>query len=233
MNEILLLLSLPLIYGSVLAAYRFFGKTGLYAWTVFATITANIEVLLLVKAFGIEQTLGNILFASTFLVTDILSECYDKTSAQTSVNLGVATSVGFIILSQLWLLYTPAANDWAMESFRIIFSNTPRVMLASVLVYAIVQRFDVWLYYRWWEFTTKRFGNSQRFLWVRNNAATLLSQLVNTLLYSFGAFGRLYDIDTLLSICLSSYSIYIVTTLSDTPFIYLARHIHQNENISQ
>ncbi len=233
MNEILLLLSLPLIYGSVLAAYRFFGKTGLYAWTVFATITANIEVLLLVKAFGIEQTLGNILFASTFLVTDILSECYDKTSAQTSVNLGVATSVGFIILSQLWLLYTPAANDWAMESFRTIFSNTPRVMLASVLVYAIVQRFDVWLYHRWWEFTTKRFGDSQRFLWVRNNAATLLSQLVNTLLYSFGAFGGLYDIDTLLSICLSSYSIYIVTTLSDTPFIYLARHIHQNENISQ
>ncbi len=231
MNEILLLLSLPLIYGSVLTAYRFFGKTGLYAWTVFATITANIEVLLLVNAFGIEQTLGNILFASTFLVTDILSECYDKTSAQTSVNLGVATSIGFILLSQLWLLYSPAANDWAMESFRTIFSNTPRVMLASVLVYAIVQRFDVWLYHRWWEFTTKRFGDSRRFLWLRNNAATLLSQLVNTLLYSFGAFGGLYDIDTLLSICLSSYAIYIVTTLSDTPFVYLARRIHSSGKI--
>ncbi len=233
MNELLLLFSLPLIYGSVLGAYRFFGRTGLYCWTVFATITANIEVLLLVEAFGIEQTLGNILFASTFLVTDILSECHGKEAAQCSVNLGVATSAGFIILSQLWLLYTPAANDWAMGSFVTIFRNTPRVMLASVLVYAIVQRFDVWLYHKWWDFTTRRFGDSRRFLWLRNNAATLLSQLLNTLLYSFGAFGGLYDLDTLLQICLSSYGIYIITTLADTPFAYVARRIHSSGKLPQ
>ncbi len=233
MNELLLLFSLPLIYGSVLGAYRFFGRTGLYCWTVFATITANLEVLLLVEAFGIEQTLGNILFASTFLVTGILSECHGREAAQTSVNLGVTTSAGFIILSQLWLLYTPAANDWAMGSFVTIFRNTPRVMLASVLVYAIVQRFDVWLYHKWWDFTTRRFGDSRRFLWLRNNAATLLSQLLNTLLYSFGAFGGLYDLDTLLQICLSSYGIYIITTLADTPFAYVARRIHSSGKLPQ
>ena len=101
MNELLLIISLPLIYGAVVAAYRFFGKTGLYAWTVFATISANIEVLLLVDAFGVEQTLGNILFGSTFLVTDILSEKYGKKGAQVSVNLGVATSMAFIVISQV------------------------------------------------------------------------------------------------------------------------------------
>jgi len=69
-NELLLIISLLVIYGGVLLAYRFFGKTGLYCWTVFATITANIEVLLMIKAFGMEQTLGNLLFASTFLVTE-------------------------------------------------------------------------------------------------------------------------------------------------------------------
>ena len=74
MNEFLLIFSLILIYLGVLAAYRFFGTAGLYCGTVFATITANIEVLLLVDAFGLEQTLGNILFAATFLITDILSE---------------------------------------------------------------------------------------------------------------------------------------------------------------
>lgn len=223
MNELLLILSLPLIYGSVLAAYKFFGKTGLYGWTVLATLTANIEVLLLVHAFGIDQTLGNVLFASTFLVTDILSEKHGKAAAQVSVNLGVASSIVFIVLSQLWLLYTPAADDWAMDSFRVIFSNTPRVMLASVLVFAIVQRFDVWLYHKWWDFSTRKFGDSSRFLWLRNNGSTLLSQLLNTVLYSFGAFGGLYDMSTLLSICLSSYCIFIVTSLMDTPFVYWAR----------
>lgn len=223
MNELLLIISLPLIYGSVLAAYKFFGKTGLFAWTVFATITANLEVLLLVDAFGIEQTLGNVLFASTFLVTDILSEKYGKKDAQVAVDLGVATSVGFIVLSRLWLCYTPAVNDWAMPSFQTIFTNTPRVMLASVLVFAIVQRFDVWLYHKWWDYSKRKFGDSKRFLWLRNNGSTMVSQLLNTVLYTFGAFGGLYELPTLISICISSYAVFFVTSLADTPFVYWAR----------
>lgn len=223
MNELLLIISLPLIYGSVLAAYKFFGKTGLFAWTVFATITANLEVLLLVDAFGIEQTLGNVLFASTFLVTDILSEKYGKKDAQLAVDLGVATSVGFIVLSRLWLCYTPAVNDWAMPSFQTIFTNTPRVMLASVLVFAIVQRFDVWLYHKWWDYSKRKFGDSKRFLWLRNNGSTMVSQLLNTVLYTFGAFGGLYELPTLISICISSYAVFFVTSLADTPFVYWAR----------
>ena len=81
MNEILLVLSLLVIYGSVLLVYRLFGKSGLYCFTAIATITANIEVLIMVDAFGMEQTLGNILFASTFLVTDIISEVDGKKAA--------------------------------------------------------------------------------------------------------------------------------------------------------
>ena len=91
-NEILLLISLVLIYSFVLLAYNFFDLSGLYAWTVFCTITANIEVLLMVRAFGMEQTLGNVLFASSFLVTDIISEVGGKKQAQKAVNLGICTS---------------------------------------------------------------------------------------------------------------------------------------------
>lgn len=46
--------------------------------TVISTITANIECLILINAFGMEQTLGNVFFAATFLVTDILSENHGK-----------------------------------------------------------------------------------------------------------------------------------------------------------
>ena len=164
MNELLLIASLLVVYGGVLLAFRLFGKTGLYCFTCIATITANIEVLILVNAFGMEQTLGNILFASTFLVTDILSEIAGKKEAQKAVNLGIFTSVLFIIISQSWLLYQPSANDWAQEPIRSIFSNTPRLMIVSVLVYAICQRFDVWAYHKWWNFTKTKFGDEKRFL---------------------------------------------------------------------
>ena len=100
MNELLLILSLPITYFMVLLCYRIFGKSGLFLWTVVATIAANIEVLIVVNAFGFEMTLGNILFASTFLVTDILSENHGKKEAQRAVYLGITTSVIFIMISQ-------------------------------------------------------------------------------------------------------------------------------------
>lgn len=225
MNELLLLTSLIVIFGLVLVFFRLFGTSGLYCWTVLATIAANIEVLIVVNAFGMEQTLGNLLFASTFLVTDILSEIYGKEASNRAVNIGIACSLAFIVISQSWLLYVPSASDFAMPHIQAIFSNTPRLMLTSFVVYAICQRFDVWAYHKWWAFTTRRCGDSRRFLWLRNNGSTLISQLLNTFLFNFGAFAGVYELSTVLSIACSGYLIYIVTSLADTPFIYLARHI--------
>ena len=99
-------------------------------------------------------------------------------------------------------------------------------MLASFLVYAICQKFDVWAYHKWWAFTQKKFGDKDRFLWLRNNGSTLVSQLLNTVLFTFGAFLGIYELETLISICISSYIIFIVTSLADTPFVYLAKKLN-------
>ena len=81
MNELLLILSVVFLYGLLLLWFKLFGKIGVYCFTVFATLLANIEVLILVNAFGIEMTLGNVLFATTFIATDILSETENKEAA--------------------------------------------------------------------------------------------------------------------------------------------------------
>lgn len=224
-NEILIILSFLLIYGGVVLFYRLFGKNGLLAFNVMATLLANIEVLLVVRAFGIEMTLGNVLFASTFLITDILSENHGKKDANKAVIISTLCSVFFIAISQMWLLYTPSESDWASSSFRTIFSSTPRVVCASLIVYLISQLIDVWLYHKWWDWCRKRFGDEKKGLWIRNNGSTMISQMINTLLYTFLAFYGTYDIKTLLSIFISSYLIFFVTSLLDTPFVYWCRKI--------
>lgn len=224
MNEFLLIISVIVIFSAVLLAYRLFGKSGLYMMSCIATAFANVEVIILVKAFGMEQTLGNVLFASTFLATDILSECEGKKCANKAVWLGIFSQIFFLILSQSWLLYKPA-DDSVMSAIKIIFSNTPRVILSSLAVYAVSQIFDVWLYHKWWAFTEKKFGSKRRFLWLRNNGSTLVSQLINSLLFTLLAFAGTYDAKTILSIFGSSYIIYVVTSLLDTPAVYLARKI--------
>lgn len=222
-NELLLIGSVLLIYGIVLIAYRLFGRSGLFSMSVLATVFANIEVLILIDGFGMEQTLGNVMFASTYLITDILSENEGKEYASRAVWLGVFASVVMLLFTQYFLLYTPADADWASQHLRAIFSTTPRMLLASFLGYIISQRFDVWLYHRFWDFTTQVTGDKKRLLWLRNNAATLISQVLNTAIFTLTAFGGWYDGKTLLSVMLSSYVIYIFTSLLDTPAVYFAR----------
>lgn len=228
-NELLLTGSVLFIFGATLFAYKFFGKTGLYCVSAIATVLANIEVAILINAFGMEQTLGNVLFASTFLVTDILSECEGKKEANKAVWLGVFSSLFFLGMSQSWLAYIPSENDFIHASIQTVFSNTPRMIIASLVVYAISQLFDVWLYHKWWAFTEKKFGDKRKFLWLRNNGSTLISQILNTALFTLFAFWGAYDAKTLVSIFLSSYVIYIFTSLLDTPCVYLARKIHESK----
>ena len=226
-NELLIILSFIVIYGGVALFYRLFGKGGLLAFSVFATLVANIEVLLLVEAFGMEMTLGNVLFGSTFLITDILSENHSRKDANRSVIISTACSILFIAISQIWLLYTPAADDWASGAFHTIFSNTPRIIIASLVVYLISQLVDVWLYHKWWDWCRKRFGDNRKGLWIRNNGSTLISQLLNTSLFTLIAFYGVHTFETLVSIFASSYAIFIVTSLIDTPIVYWCRRMHE------
>ncbi len=226
MNELLLVLSLLISFGSTVLFLKLFGKSGLFAWIGICAVFANVEVLILVHAFGMDQTLGNTLFASSFLATDILSELYGKKDANKGVLVGIITTVLFILLSTMWINYVPAEGDWAMPFVKQLFANTPRVLIASLIAYAVSEAFDVWLYHKWWTLTEKRFGNKDKYLWFRNNFSTLFSQLVNIVIFNFGAFLGIYSLPQLFSITLACYVIYIVTSLLDTPFIYLAKKIN-------
>ena len=228
-NEILLVITLLVEYSALILLHQYFGKNGLFMWTSIATIAANIEVLMLVKAFGMEMTLGNILFASTFLVTDIVSELYGKKESKKAVKIGIATSISFVLISSSWLLYQPSSGDFATPSIRTIFSNTPRLMFASLAVYVIVQFFDVWLYHKWWAFTDKLFENHDKYLWVRNNGSTILSQFLNSLLFNVFAFYGTYDNITIWNIIVSSFVIFLITSLADTPFVYICRHLYRKK----
>lgn len=224
-NEFLLIISLIVSFSATIVALKFFGKSGLFAWIAICSILANIEVTILVHAFGMDQTLGNTLFASSFLATDILSERFGKKDAQKGVLIGIFATVSFILFSFMWTHYIPAADDWAFDSAKTLFSNTPRMLIASLISYVISEWIDVKLYHAIWNLTEKKSGDKNKFLWIRNNGSTLTSQAVNIFLFNFGAFVGIYDFCTLLAITVSCYVIYIFTSLLDTPFIYIAKKV--------
>ena len=102
--------------------------------------------------------------------------------------------------------------------------------ICSFIAFAISQFFDVWIYHKWWQFTEKRTGSRHRFLWLRNNGSTLISQFINTLIFTMIAFVGIYDFKTLFSIFTSSYIIYFIASLLDTPIVYWARKIKEKQS---
>ncbi|MGL5984669.1 MAG: queuosine precursor transporter, partial [Cetobacterium sp.] len=158
-------MSLIFCYGMVYFMYKKLGSLGVYIWVVIASIVANIEVGITIKAFGMFQTLGNIVFASTFLATDILSENEGKKSSNMAVTVGIITNLIFICLSRFWFLFHTEGEY--IESVKKVFVNTPRFMVVGIIVFVIAQYLDVFLYHFIWEKTKKYSKNDFSTLWIR------------------------------------------------------------------
>lgn len=225
MNELIFLGSVLLYLGSVLVLYKLFGRNGLYAFAVFSTLLGNIAVCKSIDLFGFATTAGNVLYASTFLVTDILSEKYGRKTATRAVAYSFSTMLLWLIGSQLILLFTPNENDYIQESLKVVFGLVPRITVASLTGYAVSQNLDVFLYHAIW----KRTGESQKNLWMRNNFSTLTSQLIDTVLFVTIAFWGVYPKNVFVSILLTTYLFKAIVAVVDTPFMYIARRITPRE----
>ena len=212
MNEILFFITLILNFSGILVAYKLFGKTGLYCWMVFATVLANLEVIKCVDIFSMSLTLGNVIYGTTFLVTDILGANYGIKDARKAVYLGFSAMVLFTIFTQVNLLYIPNAADFASPAMEVLFTLTPRICLGSMLAYLIANMLDTYLFHALHRFP----------LWVRNNGSTMVSQLVDTAIFNFIAFWGVFELDVLVELFVTTYTIKLLIAACDTPFVYLA-----------
>lgn len=227
------LLSIVFYLGTVLLAYRFFGKAGLFVWTAVGVILANIEVIKMVDMFGMSVTLGNALYASTFVVTDILSENHSKKDATKAVNIGLFITVVWVLATQLILGFKPNELDFINPAFTDMFGLMPRMALAGIATYAIVQRLDVNLYHYWWKLTDKWFGSSDKFIWIRNNGSTLISQFADTIIFTLVAFAGILPAEEMLPLIITSYILKAMVGVLDTPVIYIAKKWKKQGKIAE
>lgn len=213
--------------GLVTIIYRFFGKNGLYVVIVASIITANIQVVKTVEIFGFVATLGNVLYGSIFFATDILSEVYGKKAARRGVWLGFIGMLLVTLWMQLGLMFIPHASDFAQGSLSTIFGLMPRIAAGSMVAYLVSQHHDIWAFL-YWKKRTKG-----RFLWLRNNASTMVSQAIDSIIFCSIALWGLYDTDTWLQILLSTYVMKLIVAAVDTPFLYLAKKIRPAPEVEE
>jgi len=218
-NELLWIGLLLTSFLTVILAYKLFGKTGLYVWTAVAVILANIQVMKTIQIFGLVTAMGNVIYSSLFLVTDIINENHSKKDAQKAVWIGFFVLIATTIIMQISIQFIPDESDFLSEHITAIFSVLPRIAFASLIAYLISQSHDVWFYAK------LKNRHKKRYLWIRNNLSTVTSQLLDNTIFTLIAFVGVFTWDVIGQIFLTSFILKVIVAACDTPFVYLSRKI--------
>jgi len=222
-QNLLWLATLCVDLGFTILMYRLFGKEGLLACIVLAILLANLQGPKLTVIFGFQSSLGVIFYSGIFFATDLLSERWGKHEANRAVMIGFLISVIVVMMMSIALLFQPSAQPETAqfssdihEAFKTIVDFTPRFVFGSLLAYLISQSFDVYIFHKIKEKT------EGRHLWLRNNVSTMLSQTVDTLIYSLVVWWGVVDLQTALALGAVKYVFKLGIAAIDTPFIYWA-----------
>lgn len=227
-NEIFGLFFTLVNFTLAILMYRFFGKKGLFAWVGCSTILANLQVVKTIEIFGLTSTLGNAMYASAFLATDIINERYGKEEAKKAVWLGFYTLLSMTVIMQMVLLFQPHTTDIAQGSLETIFGLLPRVALGSLAAFLVSQFLDVNLF----TWLRKKYPTDGQF-WIRNNGSTLISQFLDTLVFTSIAFLGVYEFNVWIEIFLTTYILKFIVSVLDTPFGYIAKRFQFKDEMKE
>ncbi len=185
---------------------------------VLSLVTANILGSKITTLFGISVSVGIFTFPFTFIVTDIIEEVLGKKVSKYFLFVGVTALALLFVLTGLSVL-VPAAERFAdqAEAYNSTFQHSLRFIFASMVAFALGQMHDIWAF----EFWKKK--TDGKFLWLRNNFSTIVSQGIDTFIFMFLAFYQLTDRFTagfVFELALTYWLFKIVFALIDTPLVY-------------
>ncbi|NDO18804.1 queuosine precursor transporter [Lachnospiraceae bacterium MD329] len=167
----------------------------------------------LINIFGFTVAGAIVTYPLTFLATDIIGEIWGKKEANDCVKIGVIAQLGFLALGYL-SLKIPSLQQTAylQDCLIIVLNQGMRLTLASLGAFMVSQTVDVILFH-WLKEQT---GN--KYKWLRNNASTMCSQFIDTIIFIIIAFYGV--VENIWLMALAQYVVKWILAAFDTPFFY-------------
>lgn len=196
MNELILLIQIALVVGTSVLAARV-SKEALFVLISLQAVIANLLVLKQVYLFGLHVTCSDAFAIGSILSLNLLQERFGREESQRATWLCFGSMLFFAISTQIHLLYTPSSLDTMHVHYVELLRPAPRLFLASIVSFFLVQQFDIRLY----AFLKNRLSSWR---WgARSTLSLLASQFLDTLLFStLGLWGL---VESLPQIFLFSY----------------------------
>lgn len=239
MNSLELLIIYTLIdFIAVFAAYRIFGKTGLYIFIIISVIAANIQVNKSVEYYILGHhfiaTLGNVMFGGIFMANDLLNEKYGRHEARKAVGISLFFGLTFMFLMFFSTLYISTNDPNSINTnnaLQLLFSingGALKAILIGNVVYLVSQMLDVLIYSKF-----KNYNSEMKWLWARNTGSTLLSQIVDTTLITIGfAYAGIIPKNAIIEIIIATLIIKYIIAFINAPLFYLLAFIKPSKKFS-
>lgn len=210
MNEIIFLIHLLCIGVATLASIHF-GLPGLVSFLCAQAILANLFVIKQISLLGLNATASDVYIVGSVLTLNLIQEFYGKVEARKAIWISFALLVFYTIVSQIHLAYLPSNTDFSQDAYHAILSFMPRITIASMVTYLIVQYFDTYFY------GLLKTITRGHYLTARNMLSIGVSQILDTVLFSIlGLYGI---VDNIAQIMLVSFSIKMIAMLALVPCI--------------
>lgn len=212
----------------------------LYSVTVVTSVIAATKIIRF-DIWGISGWLfsgemavpaGVIVYAVSFLITDLISEVYGRRYAVGSVYLGFVSMLIFSLYSFIMVWWQPASYWDMQESFKTVVGLSLRITFAGWFSFLISQHWDVFIFHWLKGIKEKKHSDKEPklpALWVRNTLSTVSSQFIDSSLFISIAFIGIYDNQMVINMIFAQWMIKCIIALIDTPFAYWGRHILIND----
>ena len=190
----------------------------LFASFIAMMIAMNLLGVKITTIFGVSVSVAIFMVPFTFLITDIVAEIYGKKTATQFVITGVIALFVIFGFTALSVVLPPNERYPHNDAYRTIFGSTLRMIFASIVAFAISQYHDVWAFH-FWKSKTKG-----KYLWLRNNLSTWVSQAIDSFIFLILAFYKtatLFDLAFIFKLFLPYYIFKIIFAAMDTPLVYL------------
>ena len=176
-------------------------------------VMANIFANKIVQFGPFTVPAGVITFSMIFFITDLISEKWGKIEAKKAVWAGFLSSLVLVVSVYIVINWQPAvfAVEFS-EMFTKVLALTPRITFAGFIAYLISQHHDIWAFHFWKKIT------KGKHLWLRNNASTIVSQFIDSVIFISIAF---YGIFPIMPLILGQWAVKTLIALIDTPFMYV------------
>ena len=161
-------------------------------------------------------SVGIIAYPVTFIVTDLISELYGKRRANQVVLAGFFASVFTVILVYV-AMAVPTADISPLDNatFEKVFGLSGPAFFGSMLAYLTAQFIDIRIFHFWKRLT------EGKYLWLRNNASTMCSQLVDTsVILLILCSAKVIPWGSFYSLLWMGWMFKVFVALIDTPIIY-------------